>query len=141
MSMKEHLEKKPTLCPTSNLEQYGTPWDTTLASMNTSGETRPSFHSTCERLWNDVNQLDTFSDWNCSLDRDQILQQHPPQSQNMSTAINADEVITASAMNRVCDISSMSSEARISYPDVDKDLSLGCSHSLTWIRHKEMEIC
>ena len=102
VSMKEPLEKKSTLCPTSDLEQSGDPWDKTSASMKTSGETQLSPHSTYERLWNDVNQLDTFSGWNCSLDRDQILQQHPPQSQNMSTTINADEVITASAMNRVC---------------------------------------
>ncbi len=104
MSMKEHLEKKPTLCPTSNLEQYGNPWDTTLASMNTSGETRHSSHSTYNRLWHDVNQLDTFSGWNCSLDCDEILYQHPPQSQYMSTTINADEVIISSATDHVCDI-------------------------------------
>ena len=69
MSMKEPLEKKPTLCPTSNLEQSGAPWDTTSASMNTSAETRPSSHSTYERLWN-VNQLGNavfigISDRNC----------------------------------------------------------------------------
>ncbi len=39
MPMKESLEKKPTLCPTSNLEQSGDPLDRTSESMNTSGET------------------------------------------------------------------------------------------------------
>ena len=118
MSMKEPLEKKTTLCPTSDLNQSGDH----SASMNTSGKTRPSSHSTYERLWNDVNQLDTFSDWNCSSDHDEILHQHPPQSQNMSTTINADEVITLSATDLVCNISSISSNARYSYPEVDKDL-------------------
>ena len=51
MSMKEPLEKKPTLCPTSDLEQSGDPW------MNTSVVTQQSSHSSYERLWNDVNQL------------------------------------------------------------------------------------
>ncbi len=60
--MKEPLKKKPTLCSTSDLEQFGDPWHLTSASMNTSGETQPFSHSTYERLWNDVNQLDTFSD-------------------------------------------------------------------------------
>ena len=93
--------------------------------MNTSSETRPSSYSTYERLWNAVNQLEKFSDWNCSLDHDEILHQHPSQSQNMSTTKTADEVITSSVTNLVCNISSISSNVRYSYPEVDKDLIPG----------------
>ncbi len=80
MSMKDPLEKKPTLCPTSDLKQSGDFWARVSASMNTSGRIQPSSHSTYELLWNDVYQLDTFSDWNCSLDHDEILHQYPPQN-------------------------------------------------------------
>ena len=72
------------------------------------------------------------------LDRDEILHQHPPQSQKMSTTINADEVITSSVTDLVCYISSISSNARYSHPEVDKDLRPG---RLLQSVNKEMEIC
>ena len=43
----------------------------------------------------------------------------------MSTTLNAYDVITSSATDLVCDISSISSNARYSYPEVDKDLIHG----------------
>ena len=43
----------------------------------------------------------------------------------MSTTINADEVITSSATDHVCDISSIFSNARYLHAEVDKDLIPG----------------
>ncbi len=43
----------------------------------------------------------------------------------MSPTINTDEVITSSATDHVCDISSISSNARYLHPEVDKDLIPG----------------
>ncbi len=59
------------------------------------------------------------------MDHDEILHQHPPQSQKISTTANADEVIISSATDLVCDISSISINARYLYPEVDKDLIPG----------------
>ena len=39
MSINELLDKKPTLCLSSGLDQSGDPWDRTSTSMNTFGET------------------------------------------------------------------------------------------------------
>ncbi len=56
------------------------------------------------------------------MDHDKILHQHPPQSQTMYTIINANDVITSSATDLVCIISSISSNARYLHPEIDKDL-------------------
>ncbi len=54
-------------------------------------------HYRNERLWNDVNQMDAVSDWNCTLDDEVIFHHHPHQSQKISITKNADEVITSFA--------------------------------------------
>ena len=59
------------------------------------------------------------------MDRDAILHQHPPQRQKLFNTISADEVITSSATDLEWDFSSISSNARYSYPEVDKDLIPG----------------
>ncbi len=59
------------------------------------------------------------------MDHDKILHQHPPQSQTMCTIINANDVVTSSATDLVCIISSISSNARYSHPEVDKDFIYG----------------
>ena len=52
----------------------------------------------------------------------------------MSITTNADEVITSSATDLVCDISSLSSNVRYSHSEVDKDLIPGTLSQLdtTW---------
>ena len=54
-----------------------------------------------ERLWNDFDLLDNISDWNRSLDYDEILHQPPCQRQKMYITTQADEVITSSATDLV----------------------------------------
>ena len=102
--------------------------------MNTSGGSQTPSHSTNERLWSDVSLLDNISDWNCSLDYDEILHQPPCQSQKMSITTQAAEVITSSATDLVCNISSLSSNVRYLHSEVDKDLIPGTLSQLdtTW---------
>ena len=95
-------------------------------------------HSMNERLWNDVNLLDNIFDWNCGLDYEEIFHQPPHQSQKISITTHADEVVTSSATDLVCNISSLSSDARYSHSEVDKDLIPGTLSQLdiTWAMKK-----
>ena len=99
--------------------------------MNTSDRSQTPSHSMNERLWNDVNLLDNISDWNCGLDYQEIFHHPPHQSQKMSITTNADEVITLSATDLVCEISSFSVMQGICIQKLTRILSQGHSQSLT----------
>ena len=75
-----------------------------------------------ERLWKDVNGLDTILDW--SVDNDVICHHQIQHGQNM-TRDTKPEFIASCATDLVCDISSLSSDARYSHQEVDKDLIPG----------------
>ena len=77
-----------------------------------------------DRLWNDVHEHEKFSEWNCSADDDEILNMRTHHSREMLMH-NKPEIITSSVNDCVCDISSISSDARYSHPEVDKDLIPG----------------
>lgn len=72
------------------------------AQMDTHVDNCTSSHSTDERLWKVVNEHENDSEIN-----------------------RKPEVITSSVNDYVCDISSISSDARYSHPEVDKDLIPG----------------
>ena len=90
--------------------------------VDNSGKTQSSSHSMDERLWKDVNGLDTVLDW--SVDNDVICHHQIQHSQNMIRDTKP-EFIASSATDLVCDISSLSSDARYSHQEVDKDLIPG----------------
>ena len=89
--------------------------------IDTSGEIGSSAYSMDERLWNDVNGLDTIMDW--SVDND--ICHHRAQHGQSMTIDTKPEVVASSTSDLVCDISSLSSDARYSHQEVDKDLIPG----------------
>ena len=89
--------------------------------LDTSGEIGSSAYSIDERLWNDVNRLDTIMDWSV----DNEICHHRAQHGQSMTIDTKPKVVASSTTDLVCDISSLSSDARYSHQEVDKDLIPG----------------
>ena len=62
VSMKEPHESESVSCPTSDGKESHEHCST-AEWMDTSGKTQSSAYSMDQRLWNDINRLDTISDW------------------------------------------------------------------------------
>ncbi len=86
--------------------------------MDTSGKIRSSDYSIDERLLKDVNRLYIIMDW--SVDNE-ICHHGAKHSKNMKIDTKT-EVVASSATDQVCDMSSLSSDARYLHQEVDKDL-------------------
>ena len=121
VSMNEQQQSGSVSCATSD-QKESRELSSTAEWVDTSGKTRSSSHSMDERLWKDVNGLDTILDW--SVDNDVICHHQAQHGQNM-TRDTKPEFIASSATDLVCDISSLSSDARYSHQEVDKDLIPG----------------
>lgn len=92
------------------------------ATLDAFGKARPS-HSADDRLLKDINPGDTFFDWNSSVDVDKLhLNRHHSQKISLNSK---PDVINSLATELLCDISSISSDARYSHPEVDHDLIPG----------------
>jgi hypothetical protein len=119
-------------CPTSDLKQSVDHIASTSAKVDTFSRTRTTPHS-ADRC---INQGDTISDLDWSLN-EKIYHLHQQHSQKMSLC-SRPKVVTSSGTDIVCDISSISSDARYSHPEVDHDLVPGrLSHLDTdWARKK-----
>ena len=89
--------------------------------MDTSVEIQSSAYCIDERLWNDVNQLEKIMDWSV----DNEICHHWAQHGHNMTIDTKPKVLASSATDLVCDISSISSDARYSHQEVDKDLIPG----------------
>jgi len=136
ISLREPPEVKSPLCPTSDLKQSVDLIASTSAKVDTFGITKTTPHSADESLLIDINEGDAISDLNWSLN-DKMYHLHQQHSQKISLC-SRPKVITSSGTDIVCDISSISSDARYSHPEVDHDLIPGkLSHLDTdWARKK-----
>ena len=88
-------------------------------------------------LKDNVNHLDTFSEWNDSVD----AMFHNANPRGKMSVDTRPKVIKSHPDDLVCDISSISSDARYSHPEVDKDLIPGKISQLDTDWAKKMEIC
>ena len=134
VSMNEQQQSGSVSCATSD-QKESRELSSTAEWVDTSGKTRSSSHSMDERLWKDVNGLDTILDW--SVDNDVICHHQAQHGQNM-TRDTKPEFIASCATDLVCDISSLSSDARYSHQEVDKDLIPGKLSTLDtqWAKSK-----
>ena len=136
ISLREPPEVKSPLCPTSDLKQSVDLIASTSAKVDTFGRTKTTPHSADESLLIDINEGDAISDLNWRRN-DKMYHLHQQHSQKISLC-SRPKVITSSGTDIVCDISSISSDARYSHPEVDHDLIPGkLSHLDTdWARKK-----
>jgi len=115
--LKEPPESESSSCSTSDRKQSAQ-YCTTMADVVTFCPSQSSSHSRDEQLWNSTKYYKSITDNDVTF---------PQQScrGNSMTDNSTPEVISASATDYVCDVSSISSDAKYLYPEVDNHLVPG----------------
>jgi hypothetical protein len=115
--LKEPPENESSSCSTSYQKQSAQ-YCTTMTDVVTSCPSQSSSHSRAEQLWNSTKHYKSI------MDNDVMFPQQSCRVNSM-TDNSTPEVISASATDYVCDVSSISSDAKYLYPEVDKHLVPG----------------